>query len=314
MRMTAALDRCDVPVLLISGWQDLFLEQTLLQYRHLRDRGVDVAMTVGPWAHPDMITKAGRIAAQESLTWLGTHLSGTHPPARRSPVRVYVAHHGWIDLPGWPPATQHGVLYLQPAARLAATAPPADAAPSTFRYDPADPTPTVGGRLLNRAGGYQDDSALAERSDVLSFTSGPLDADLYVLGSPVLELAHESDIDHVDVFVRVSEVDARGRSRNVSDGYRRLDAAKPGTLRIELDAIAHRFPAGARVRVLIAGGSHPRYARNLGTGEPPLTGQRMVPSLHTVHHGTGGVSKLILPASAELPSADGSADAARDLT
>lgn len=303
MRMTAALDRCEVPVLLITGWQDLFLEQTLVQYRHLRDRGVDVAMTIGPWAHVDMVTKAGGVAAGETLSWLGTHLAGVPTRGRRSPVRVYVGHHGWIDLPDWPPATGEGALYLQPGGRLAAAPPPTDAAPSSFRYDPADPTPTVGGRLLSQRSGYRDDSALAERADVLSFTSGPLDADLYVFGNPVIELAHDADIDHVDVFVRVSEIDTRGRPRNVSDGYRRLSAPVQAPLRIELDAIAHRFAAGTRIRVLVAGGSHPRYARNLGTGEPVLTGQRMVPAVHTVHHGTGGVSKLILPASAGLPSA-----------
>ncbi|BBY60117.1 CocE/NonD family hydrolase [Mycolicibacterium sarraceniae] len=313
MRMTSALDRSDVPVLLITGWQDLFLDQTLLQYRHLRDRGVEVAMTVGPWAHGDMVTKAAGIAAGETLDWLGAHLAGVPAPTRRSPVRTHVGRHGWIDLTDWPPATGEGVLYLQPAGRLAASAPPADAMPSSFRYDPADPTPTVGGRFLARNSGYRDDSALARRADVLSFTSGPLDADLYVFGNPVVELAHESDIDHVDLFVRVSEVDARGRSQNVSDGYRRLSAPAQGPISIELDAIAYRFRAGTQIRVLVAGGSHPRFARNLGTGEPALTGQRMVPAVHTVHHGAGGVSRLLLPASGRLPSPDGSADPAGDL-
>ncbi|WP_225933680.1 CocE/NonD family hydrolase [Mycolicibacterium pallens] len=312
MRMTQALDRCEVPVLLIGGWQDLFLEQTLEQYRHLRGRGVDVAMTIGPWTHTDMIVKAGGTTATETLNWLGTHLAGTATAARRSPVRVHVGHHGWLDLPDWPPATGEGVLYLQPGGRLAAAPPPADAAPSRFRYDPADPTPTIGGRLLSRRSGRRNDAPLAERADVLSFTSGPLDADLYVFGEPAIELAHDADIEHVDVFVRISELDARGRSRNLSDGYRRLSARSQGPIRIELDAIAHRFPAGTRIRVLIAGGSHPRYARNLGTGEPVLTGQRMVPALHTVHHGAGGTSKLILPASAHLPSGDGGANAGGD--
>lgn len=313
MRMTSALEHSDVPVLLIGGWQDLFLEQTLEQYRRLRDRGVDVAMTIGPWTHIDMMAKAAGTAAAETLSWLGTHMAGAPTVARRRPVRVYVAHRGWLDLPDWPPATGEGVLYLQPAGRLAAAPPPPDAAPSRFRYDPADPTPTVGGRFLTTKSGYRDDSALAQRSDVLSFTSGPLDADLYVFGSPLVELEHTADIDHVDVFVRVSEVDIRGRSHNVSDGYRRLTGREQGPLRVELDEIAYRFRAGTRIRVLVAGGSHPRFARNLGTGEPVLTGQRMVPAEHTVHHGAGGVSRLILPASAGLPSADGGADPVGDL-
>ena len=119
-------------------------------------------------------------------------------------------------------------MYLQPAGRLTAEPPPADAPPSTFRYDPAHPTPTVGGRLLARNSGYRDDTALAEHADVLSFTSGPLDADMYVCGDPVVELADESDIPHFDVFVRISEVDTHGRSRNVSDGFCRFDAQPAG--------------------------------------------------------------------------------------
>ncbi|BBZ75284.1 hydrolase [Mycolicibacterium anyangense] len=312
MRMTTALDRCEVPVLLLTGWQDLFLEQTIHQYRHLRARDVDVALTIGPWTHSDMVTKAAGQAANETLTWLGAHLAKTPTRQRPGRVRIYVDHHGWVDLPDWPPATGEGVMYLQPAGRLAAAPPPGDGTPSTFRYDPADPTPTLGGRLLARTSGYRDDTALAQRGDVLSFTSGPLDSDLYVCGNPVIELAHESDIAHFDLFVRISEVDARGRSRNVSDGYRRFTANPDGPIRIELDAIAHRFAAGTRIRVLVAGGSHPRYARNLGTGEPAISGQRMVASVHTVHHGAGGVSRLILPASDVPPSADGGTNPRRD--
>jgi putative CocE/NonD family hydrolase len=312
MRMTAALDRCEVPVLLLGGWQDLFLDQTITQYQHLRDRGIDVAMTIGPWTHNDMVTKAAGIAAAETLTWLGAHLAKRPMPQRPSRVRAYVTHHGWVNLADWPPATGEGVMYLQPSGRLTAAPPPADAPPSTFRYDPAHPTPTMGGRLLARNSGYRYDTALGERADVLSFTSGPLDADLYVCGNPVVELAHESDVPHFDLFVRISEVDARGRSRNVSDGYRRFDDSPGEPVRIELDAIAYRFRAGTRIRVLVAGGSHPRYARNLGTGEPPITGRRMIPSVHTVHHGAGGASKLMLPASADPPSRDGGADPSGD--
>ena len=56
---------------------------------------------------------------------------------------------------------------------------------------------------------------------MLSFTGDPLPADLYVVGTPVIELSHSCDNPYNDVFVRVSEVDAKGRSRNVSDGFRR---------------------------------------------------------------------------------------------
>jgi uncharacterized protein len=55
---------------------------------------------------------------------------------------------------------------------------------------------------------------------------------------------------------------------------------------------AHRFAAGSRIRVLIAGGSHPQYGRNLGTAENPGTGTTLVPSRHTV---ALGPSRILLP-------------------
>jgi putative CocE/NonD family hydrolase len=301
-RLDAALDRVRVPVLLLTGWQDLFLLQTLEQYRRLRDRGVDVALTVGPWTHTQLITRGLGAICRESLGWLDAHLRGSRGKPRPSRVRVFIGGQGWVSLPDWPPATSQRVLYLQPGGGLAETAPPPTSPPARFRYDPMDPTPTIGGRLLSPEGGYRDDTRLARRDDVLSFTGAVLSEDLCVTGNPVIDLAHTSDNPHVDVFVRVSEVDAKGRSVNVSDGYLRL-FEPADAVTVELDAIAHRFRAGSRIRVLVAGGSHPRYARNLGTGEPLATGVRVKPATHTVHFGT---SRLLLPVeSAAVSSAFG---------
>jgi hypothetical protein len=250
-------------------------------------------MTIGPWTHEQMGTAAGGTATAETLAWLGTHLAKKPGPPRAEPVRVFITgrnRDGWVDLPDWPPATTAKVLYLQAGGRLEST--PSIAATSTFRYNPADPTPTVGGRLLARPSGYTDDTELARRADVLSFTGAPLGAEMCVCGSPVVDLAYETDNDHFDVFVRISEVDARGHSRNVSDGFRRFSAMPNAPIRIELDPIAHRFSVGSRIRVLIAGGCHPRFARNLGTGESVLSGQRMAGSTHTVRHGESSVLTL----------------------
>ena len=296
LRFLDALDRARVPVLLIGGWQDIFLRQTLQQYAHLRDRGVDVALTMGPWTHSQLLGKALPTSARETLDWLNAHLGGA-PLRRPSRVRACITGSGggqaWRHLPDWPPATTKRALYLRPGGHLGET-PPTNLKrlpPATFRYDPADPTPTTGGPLLSPNGGYRDDSRLALRDDVLSFTSLTLTHDLYVYGNPVVELARSSDNPHVDLFVRVSEVDARGRSHNVSDGYRRL-SGKAKNVRIELDGIAHRFRAGSRIRVLIAGSWFPRFARNLGADEPLLTGRQSAPAIHAVHYGR---SRLLLP-------------------
>lgn len=297
LRCNASLERVGIPVLLITGWQDVFLPQTLEQYRHLHSRAVPVALTVGPWTHAQLGTQGLRTIAGESWDWLNTHLAGglSH---RSHAVRAFATYEGWLNLPDWPPPTSQHVLYLQPPDGLAQPAPPTTAAPARFEYNPTDPTPTIGGRLLSSAGGYRRDCPLIRRRDVLSFTSEALRANLDVLGNPIVELTHTSDNPHVDVFVRVSEVDSRGKSRNISDGYRRLVCA-PELVRIELDALAHRFRVGSRIRLLIAGGCHPRYARNLGTDEPLVSGVAIKPATHAVHFGN---SRLVLPVRPTVPS------------
>jgi uncharacterized protein len=88
---------------------------------------------------------------------------------------------------------------------------------------------------------------------------------------------------YADVFVRLCDVDPDGVSRNVVDGIRRLDprtldapdveAGPDGVLavRVELFPTGYRFRAGHRLRVQVAGGAFPRYARNMGTAEPFAT-------------------------------------------
>lgn len=292
MRYGAALERADVPILLIGGWQDLFLEQTVEQYDRLHARGVDVALTVGPWQHVDVMAKGAPIVARETLDWLDANLAHRAPRRRSAPVRIFVTGASeWRDLPAWPPPTVPYELYTDTGGTLSPTPPPAGRT-SSFTFDPADPTPTVGGPLLT-GGGIVDDRPLTARPDVLTFTSGELTRDLEIIGTPSAELAHTTDNPYADLFVRLSEVDPRGRSHNVTETYLRLDPSRaPSSITLSLRPIAHRFRTGNRIRLLVAGASHPQYARNLGTPENPGTGTTLRPSRHTLTHGT---SRILLP-------------------
>lgn len=118
---------------------------------------------------------------------------------------------------------------------------------------------------------------------------------LEIIGTPVVELHHSTSNPHADVFVRLCDVDAKGRSRNFSETFLRLDpAARDGPLRLRLHPCAHRLAPGHRLRLQVAGGSFPQYMRNEGTGAPPGTGTELRPCRHTIHHGE---SRLILPVS-----------------
>ncbi|MEU2121634.1 CocE/NonD family hydrolase [Nocardia niwae] len=289
---TDALDISDVPTLIFAGWQDVFLSQSVRQYARLRERGADVALTVGAWTHIDILLRGQPVIGPETLDWLDTHLADRDTRRRRAPVRVQVgAEQRWLELSEWPPAGAFTTLHLHPDRRLTAEPPGPDAAPASFLFDPARPTPTIGGNLLNR-GGYRDDTAYAERDDVLVYDSEPLQEELRLLGAPSVLLTHSSERRDADVFVRVSDVDRRGRSRAVTETYRRWQGTGP--LALTLNDSAYLFRAGHRVRLIVAGGSFPQFSRNPGTGENPLTAAVLHPNRHHIQH-ANGASVLRLP-------------------
>jgi uncharacterized protein len=294
--LTAALDRVDVPVLIISGWQDLFLGQTLEQYQRLRERGVDATLTIGPWTHAEVLTRGGPRILREALDWVDVHLGGPASGVDREPVSyVVTGADEWRSAIEWPPSVDGRTLYLAPGRRLADDLPPASAGAVGFTYDPNDPTPTLGGRLLARKSGYREDSALALRSDTLVFATAPLSEPLEVVGVPRATLAHRSDPVGGDLWVRISEVAPDGRSQNVTEGFVASPAAgMDGRTVVELDPVAHRFAAGSRLGLLVGGGSFPRYARNLGMPGPRNEGTAMTPTRQTVDLGSGA-SALSLP-------------------
>ncbi|WP_019927064.1 CocE/NonD family hydrolase [Nocardia sp. BMG111209] len=298
LQQRAALEKVETPVLLIGGWQDLFLEQTVRQYTRLQERDVDVALTIGPWTHLEMATKAAGLIATQTLEWLDEHLAEREDrTTRKAAVQVYVtgADEWREDLETWPPDTEDFELFLGPGRALVEQPSLQPTSPLSFTFDPAAPTPTVGGPLM-RGGGYRDDGKLVARNDVLTFTGDLLTKSVQVFGTPVVDLDHSTDNPHADLFVRLSDVDGQGRSRSITEGYVRLDPEREeGPVIVRMRPTAHRFEPGHRIRLIVAGGSHPQFARNLGTGENPGTGSELRPSTHTVQYDAQHPSCLVLP-------------------
>ncbi|KAL1599855.1 hypothetical protein SLS60_007660 [Paraconiothyrium brasiliense] len=292
-----ALRKANIPILLTAGWDDLILPQVMQQYSSLTGQGCPVALTIGPWTHLGVQRQSN---SSDTLTWLDQHLAGLEDNTRRAPVQVYVTGaKEWRNLASWPPSSQSYELFLRGGGTLAVERPsPSDIKSTSFTFDPADPTPSVGHPLLfddgpGRAGG---NTALATRKDVLAFTTEPLDSDIEVCGQPLLKLHHTTSSPHADLLVVMSEVDAKGSSRGISEKYMRLPVARDsGATEVALTDCAHRFRKGGRIQVIVAGGSHPRYLRNLGTGENAVTGMEMQQVDHTIHHRLGMVSRLVLP-------------------
>jgi uncharacterized protein len=269
---TDEVSRVEADVDLVGGWYDPFVRDQVRDYRRLRDAGRRVHLTIGPWAHlsPGVVAEATRRA----ILVLRSHLGPDTGLADQSPVRVYVTGAGeWRDLADWPPPGIEEQRWHLHANGTLAPEPPGPSEPDSYRYDPADPTPALGGPVTSLFGRPRvDNEPLERRGDVVTYTSAPLAEALEVLGSIRAEVYLGSDRSHTDLFVRLCEVDARGVSTNVCDGYRRLAGEPLATVdgarrvEVELSPIAHRFAPGHRLRVQISSGAHPRFARNPGTG------------------------------------------------
>ncbi|UGS36602.1 CocE/NonD family hydrolase [Capillimicrobium parvum] len=320
--------RVTAPVQLIGGWYDIFLPWMIEDHVALRRAGHETQLIIGPWAH----TSPGVLATstRQGLAWLRAHLLDDRRLLRDAPVQLFVGGEGaWRSLETWPPPEARTLrLHLQPGGGLAADPPPPDGEPDHYRYDPAHPTPAIGGPVLLARQPVTDNRPLEAREDVIVFTSAPLADDLEAIGPVSAEIHFRSSLENTDVFVRICDVLPEGVSLNVCDALLRLSPGSPGAgpdgvraVALDLWPTAHRFRAGHRIRVQVSSGAHPRYARNPGTGEAPATARTLVAAEQEVFHDAAHPSAVMLsvmpkdaqpagdPPAAEAAEADAAAAA-----
>ena len=304
----------DAPVRMLGGFFDVFLPQTLADYRRLRDAGKTPYLTLGPWAHGD--TAWATVSLNETLAWFRAHLLDDTSALQDEPVRVFVMGGKERLFHDWPPPGTRAVRHhLQSGGGLSAKA-PAPSEPDRFRYDPADPTPAVGGSSLSKNAGSKDNRKLEKRADVLLYTSEPLTEDVEVIGPVTAEVFVLSTLENADFFVRLCDVHPSGKSMNVSDGITRLrpgvaEAGEDGIRKVtvEMWATACLFKKGHRIRLQVSSGAHPRHARNTGSGEPLGAATTLVAADQTVFHDPAHPSAIVLPVLARAPQISGSAAA-----
>jgi hypothetical protein len=295
----------------MTGWHDFMLRELLADYARLVEAGRHPHLTIGPWYHADARYLVEAI--RQALDWFDVHLKGQREKLRDKPVRLYVlGADEWRDFAAWPPPASSTRYYLREEKCLSIEPPANDEPPDRYRYDPADPTPNLGGPLINLPqGAVQDNRVLEARSDVLTYTTLPLDRDLDVIGPVRLELFARSSLAHTDFFGRLCDVQPNGKSLNVCDGlirikpepqaqhpehHGRVETGKDSLhLEIDLWATAYRFKQGHRLRLIISSGAHPRWLRNLGTGESLATATTMIAANQTILHDRAHPSALVLP-------------------
>ncbi len=313
------------PVLLMAGWSDPFLPTQLRDFQTIRreaDPRVATAsrLVIGPWTHADAIrfpdgSTAGdyRAAAlAPSLPWFDHLLLGKPLDAQlAAPVRIYVmGENVWRDEHEWPLArTAYTSYYLSGGGhanssvrdgRLLLEPPAGHQLADTYVYDPRNPVRSRGGAMLGPRAGIALQDDVEARSDVLTYSTGPLADDLEVTGPIEATLYVTTSATSTDFTVKLVDVHPDGRAYNVSDGILRrafpLSAQSvPEQITIQLWPTSMLFLRGHRIRIEVSSSNYPRYDRNPNTGGDIATETHPMAATQAVYHSAEAPSRIVLP-------------------
>jgi predicted acyl esterase len=298
--------------LIVTGWYDWGLHQAFetweaiqrLAPAHVRE---NARLIVSPTAHnmPGYHEDGGSGApppfvhrATEDIGLLvhWTRAVREDAVANRFPAVSYYltgANEWRADVAWPPPGARSRELYLAAGGALTDVAPAGSADPDRYRYDPADPPPTLGGSIISSVltPGSVDVSSIHARSDVLDYATDLLAADLDVVGPLRFTLHAGSSAADTDFFVRLSDVlpdgtaiqlqsgAVRCRYRDSSRDAEPLDPDAVYEFDIDLAGVAHRFAAGHRIRVDVCSADFPKFERNAnraGADGPPVVADQRV--------------------------------------
>jgi putative CocE/NonD family hydrolase len=347
----------DVPVYHVTGWYDSWTRQVTMNWQALSEtKRAPQRLIIGPWTHGGQSRNVAgeaefpREAAlnfnEWRLQWFDHWLKGVDNGAERvAPVRLFVMGGGdahktesgrifvggvWRDEQQFPLArTKYTSYYFQPDGALAPEMAQAGNSATTFRFDPANPVPTIGGNISSNAGlmdnggydqrcratvlGCKDTLPLSERNDVLVFQTAPLTKDIEVTGPVEVTLFISSTATDTDFTAKLIDVYPPnqdfplGFDMNIGDSIIRTryrdsleqqKLMKPGTVyqvKINLYPTANLFKKGHRIRVDISSSNFPRFDINPNTGEPLQRHRRMISADNTVFHDRARPSRIVLP-------------------
>ncbi|MCP5118755.1 MAG: CocE/NonD family hydrolase [bacterium] len=315
-----------VPVMVVGSWfdNDINRASTELFLRLLAETDPKVRrhhrLLIGPWTHNGVYSdaKQGQLQfpgaaafyQQREKQYFDYWLRGIdNSEAEAPPVAWYqMGENEWRTARTWPPAGVREVAFhVHGEGKLARNSPAAKSAPASFRSDPDNPVPTVGGQNKQKrfGKGPHDQSAKVEsHPDVLLFTTGPLERDLPVAGDVRVRAFVSSDAEDTDVAFRLTDVFPDGRSMLLRDGILRMslrDSRKryeflsPGEIyegTIATIPLAWTFRKGHRVRLIISASNYPRY--DVNTNRREKTGEPAV-AVNELYRDADHPSALLLP-------------------
>jgi len=337
IRVSDFYNKMNVKALHAGGWHDIFSGGSIRNFMRLqkeaptREARDGQRLLMGPWAHAATspegkigdVTFGSQAVLDMNATivkWYDFAIKGQQNEfATAAPVKIFVmGDNVWRAEKEFPLARTSYTKYYLHASKgaqsvsgdgLLSTASPQTERADTYDYDPASPVRTIGGRLC--CGGLPpgpfDQSPNESRSDVLVYSTPPLDRDVEVTGFITVDLYAATSAADTDFTAMIVDVDAKGYARYLGDGVIRArfrnsrekpEPIEPGKIykyAIDLWATSNVFKAGHRIRVYVSSSNFPRFNRNLNTGEKTFGGTRMVKARQTIYHDIEHPSAIVLP-------------------
>ncbi len=246
-------EQVKVPTFNIGGWYDIFLQDTINNFKIMREHGStpearQSKLLIGPWTHGSATNPIGEINFGFASTaafidlkidfislqvrWFDHWLKGIDTGMmNEAPIKLFVmGANVWRDEQEWPLARavntryylhSHGRANTLNGDGLLTTESPGSEPVDQYVYDPENPVITRGGALLMspefRAGPF-DQRPTEQREDVLVYSTPPLEQDVEVTGPIMVHLWAVSSAPDTDFVARLVDVHPDGYAQNLTDG------------------------------------------------------------------------------------------------
>ncbi|MEM6339658.1 MAG: CocE/NonD family hydrolase [Pseudomonadota bacterium] len=269
----------DIPTLHVGGWFDVFARSTVGMFQKQRKAGHrEVHLLMGCWTHSTSLgqqhgevnfglqaSAAGGQIANQHNAFFKKYLDGHHeaPPIARF---FHCLSGNWSNSASWPPADAREV-----SCSLIAR----DRGDLSYLYDPANPTPTVGGRVLFIGGlamGPIDQRKLDIRDDILTFVGAPLTEDVDLVGPVRATLQFTSSAKSTDIICKLLDIADDDTRLPITDGTVRIEATAANGIQekrvdVQLCDTAWRIQKGHRLGLQIQSANYPHLDPNFNDGK-----------------------------------------------